>query len=148
MDHIKEALKRKLGKVVTIKIAVNHDENPKDSDLAPDVKDSNEVGVKTRDRQEVIPQGRPEGAYEGEGEGEGPEGSPEHEGSESPGYEMLEQKNPGEQYADALIAQAPDHPAAGKTLDSIAKERAMKRRVSQPIVDEQVKGLPFRKRKK
>lgn len=33
----------------------------------------------------------------------------------------------GGQVAQSLIDSSPDHPAAGKTLDSVAKERAMKR---------------------
>lgn len=92
MDHMKEALRKKMGKVITIKINVDDPEQEKKTDLAPEVKDSDEQGVVTSDDAM-------EGAYP-----------------------------TGENYADALIAQAPGHPASGKTLESIAKERAMKRR--------------------
>lgn len=113
MDHMKEALKKKMGKVLTIHIQVGgHDkEQEKKSDLAPDVKDSDEPGVVKDDHPdqaqdvELIKQMM---AQEEQGEGEEP--PPE-----------------GADYAHALIAQSPDHPAGGKTLDSIAKERALKR---------------------
>lgn len=89
----KGALKHKMGKTINIKITVDHDDEKK-SDLAPDVKDSDEPGV--------VKSTHPMMGHEGE-----------------MGF--------GDQVAQSLIDNSSDHPAAGKTLESIAKERAMKR---------------------
>ncbi len=92
----KGALKHKMGKTINIKITVDHEADKK-TDLAPDVKDSEEPGVVKSSHQMM--------------------------GHERGGMD----EGFGDQVAQSLIDSSPDHPAAGKTLDSIAKERAMHR---------------------
>lgn len=95
----KGALKHKMGKTINIKITVDHDDDKK-SDLAPDVKDSDEPGVVKSTHPMMMGQ------------------APAH---------MPAGEDFGNQVAQSLIDNSSDHPAAGKTLESIAKERAMKR---------------------
>jgi hypothetical protein len=127
MDHLKQALKNKMAKVINVHIhmpgssggpvegspAEEKMETPmeeameKKTDLAPEVKDSQEPGV-----------AKTTGG-----------------GMSYPGANQMSDKSPmghpstpnifGSQVRDALIAQSPNHPAGGKTLDSIAKERAL-----------------------
>lgn len=99
MDHMKEALKKKMGKAVEIHIHVGKDpkEEEKTTDLAPTVMDSQEPGVMT-------------GAH-----GQMPQ---------VPEMEMPQ----NDQYANALLSNSPaQHPAAGKTLDSVAHEKLLSR---------------------
>ncbi len=94
----KSALKHKMGKTINIKITVDHEDDKK-TDLAPDVKDSDEPGVVKSSHQMM---------------------------GQQPAHEPMD-GDFGDQVAQSLIDSSPDHPAAGKTLDSIAKERAMHR---------------------
>lgn len=126
MDHMKQALKHKMSKAVTVKIQIGHDgkddpESEKTSDMAPVVKDSQEPGV-----EKGMSAAMPSLTDNIPGEGPGPEGSPMHEKAESPAFEQAEQAlHP---VAAALMKSTPStHPAGGKTLDSIAHERMLKR---------------------
>lgn len=86
----KDALKHKMGKVVNIKISVDHDDKDaeKKTDLAPMVMDSEEPGVVKESMKEDM----------------------------------------GQPFADKLVSSMPEHPSSGKTLDSIARERYMKKK--------------------
>lgn len=106
MDHMKNALKQKMGKHVQINIHLPAEkEDDKNTDVAPMVKDSDESGViKTSQPGQGI-------------------GQPQHpEGPMSSQDGMLPEHSP---FMHALISQAPDHPASGKTLDSMAKEQML-----------------------
>ncbi len=110
MDHVKEALKKKMGKAIEIHIHVGKDthEEDKKTDMAPEVKDSDEPGVITSNH-------------------------PDQTQDMALMNDVMGQSNQPQMpnnrdYANALISHAPAHPAGGKTLDSIARERAMKRR--------------------
>lgn len=96
----KNALKSKMGKTINIKITVDPQDDDIKTDLAPDVKDSDEEGVVTDNEQPGEP-----GMMDGN-----------------------DDKPYGDRVAQSLIDSAPqENMAAGKTLDSIARERAMKR---------------------
>lgn len=55
-DKIRDAIKQKLGKIVSIEISVKSDdeEEQKTSDLAPTVKDSDEPGVDKGDEMKSL----------------------------------------------------------------------------------------------
>lgn len=94
----KSALKQKMGKTIHIKITVDHGDMKDKTDLAPDVEDSDEKGVVTSNH-------KPEMMMDGK-----------------------DQPEFGARVAQSLIDSAPqENMAAGKTLDSIARDRAMKR---------------------
>lgn len=134
MDAMKHAIKKKLGNLLKVEIHVKHGEGSpeeeagesaeqekaemqKSSDLAPVVKDSPEHGV-IKQSQAVQP---------------GMLGGPDQSHQVSPmGQEPPNQF--GQSVAHHLMQSAPNHPASGKTLDSVAKERAMK-------IAERKKGL-------
>ncbi len=103
MDHLKQALKNKMGKVINIKISLDDasDDLKDKTDMAPEVQDSDEPGVEKDQPMHGLPGGFP--------------------------HPQLGQAMHNPEVANSLISQAPDHPAGGKTLDSIAKERAIKR---------------------
>jgi hypothetical protein len=109
MDVSKDALKKKLQQVLSIEISIKNPGKEKEEQDKSDLAPT----VKDSDEPGVIKSDQKS-----------------IEENEEAGEDL------GEPFRNALIAQSPDHPAMGKTLESIAKERALKRVAKRKNQDE------------